>query len=158
MNGFEDELRKRILGVIPHIVLEKKGGFISSKDTIEKISSDSRISSTSTFFSKEAILNSENITTGALIKGTDGISELSIIPDFLSIGSLSNLENGNNIILGERLALELGKFPNEFITSLGADEQTQSKNKKKTCAHQHRLFIHRLSRLVERRRSCIEHS
>ena len=38
MNGFEDELRKRILGVIPHIVLEKKGGFISSKDTIEKLS------------------------------------------------------------------------------------------------------------------------
>ena len=53
MNGFEDELRKRILGVIPHIVLEKKGGFISSKDTIEKIASDSRISSTSTFFSKK---------------------------------------------------------------------------------------------------------
>ena len=50
MNGFEDELRKRILGVIPHIVLEKKGGFISSKDTIEKIASDSRISSVSTFF------------------------------------------------------------------------------------------------------------
>ena len=80
--------------------------------TIEKIASDSRISSTSTFFSKETILNSENITTGALIKGTDVISELSIIPDFLSIGSLLNLENGNNIILGEGLALELGKFPN----------------------------------------------
>ena len=61
MNGFEDELRKRILGVIPHIVLEKKGGFINSKDTIEKIASDSRISSVSTFFSKETILNSENI-------------------------------------------------------------------------------------------------
>ena len=72
MNDFEDELRKRILGVIPHIVLEKKGGFINSKDTIEKIASDSRISSVSTFFSKETILNSENITTGAVIKGTDG--------------------------------------------------------------------------------------
>ena len=123
MNGFENELRKRILGVIPHIVLEKKGGFISSKDTIEKIASDSRISSTSTFFSKETILNSENITTGALIKGTDGISELSIIPDFLSIGSLLNLENGNNIILGEGLALELGKFPNEFVNIVVIDEE-----------------------------------
>ena len=43
MNGFENELRKRILGVIPHIVLEKKGGFISSKDTIEKIASSENI-------------------------------------------------------------------------------------------------------------------
>ena len=123
MNGFEDELRKRILGVIPHIVLEKKGGFISSKDTIEKIASDSRISSASTFFSKETILNSENITTGAVIKGTDGKSELSIIPDFLSVGSLLSLENGNNIILGEGLALELGKFPNEFVNIVVIDEE-----------------------------------
>ena len=91
MNGFEDELRKRILGVIPHIVLEKKGGFISSKDTIEKIASDSRISSASTFFSKETILNYGNITTGALVKGTDEKSELSIIPDFLSAVSYTHL-------------------------------------------------------------------
>ena len=123
MNGFEDELRKRILGVIPHIVLEKEGGFISSKDTIEKILSDSRISSASTFFSKETILNSGNITTGALVKGTDGKSELSIIPDFLSVGSLLNLENGNNIILGEGLALELGKFQNEFVNIVVIDEE-----------------------------------
>ena len=27
MNGFENELQKRILGVIPHITLEKSGGF-----------------------------------------------------------------------------------------------------------------------------------
>ena len=54
MNGFEDELRKRILGVIPHIVLERKGGFINSKDTIEKIASDSRVSSVSTFDSFQA--------------------------------------------------------------------------------------------------------
>ncbi len=123
MNGFEDELRKRILGVIPHIVLEKKGGFISSKDTIDKIKSDPRISSASTFFLKETILNSRNITTGAIIKGTDEKSELSIIPDFLSIGSLLDLENGNNIILGEGLALELGKFPSEFVNIVVIDEE-----------------------------------
>ncbi len=123
MNGFEDELKKRILGVIPHIVLEKKGGFISSKDTIDKIKSDPRISSASTFFLKETILNSRNITTGAIIKGTDEKSELSIIPDFLSIGSLLDLENGNNIILGEGLALELGKFPSEFVNIVVIDEE-----------------------------------
>jgi lipoprotein-releasing system permease protein len=123
MNGFEDELKKRILGVIPHIVLEKKGGFISSKDTIDKIKSDSRITSASTFFLKETILNSGNITSGAIIKGTDKKSELSIIPDFLSIGSLLDLDNGNNIILGEGLALELGKFPSEFVNIVVIDEE-----------------------------------
>lgn len=123
MNGFEDELRKRILGVIPHIVLEKKGGFVSSKATIEKIKSDPRISSASTFFQKETILNSGNITSGVVIKGTNEKSELSIIPDFLSIGSLLDLENGKNIILGEGLALELGKFPSEFVNIVVIDEE-----------------------------------
>ena len=123
MNGFEDELRKRILGVIPHIVLEKKGGFVSSKATIEKIKSDPRISSASTFFQKETILNSGNITSGVVIKGTNEKSELSIIPDFLSIGSLLDLENGKNIILGEGLALELGKFPSDFVNIVVIDEE-----------------------------------
>ena len=123
MNGFEDELRKRILGVIPHVVLEKKGGFVSSKATIEKIKSDPRISSASTFFQKETILNSGNITSGVVIKGTNEKSELSIIPDFLSIGSLLDLENGKNIILGKGLALELGKFPSDFVNIVVIDEE-----------------------------------
>ena len=36
MNGFENELQKRILGVIPHITLEKSGGF----ENLEQVSSD----------------------------------------------------------------------------------------------------------------------
>ena len=41
----------------------------------------------------------------------------------MSIGSLLNLENGNNIILGEGLALELGKFQNEFVNIVVIDEE-----------------------------------
>ena len=37
MNGFEDELRKRILGVIPHIVLEKKGDSLAQKIQLRKL-------------------------------------------------------------------------------------------------------------------------
>ena len=131
MNGFEDELKKRILGAIPHIVLEKKGGFMSSKDTIKRIASDPRISSASTFFLKETVLNSGDITTGAIIKGTDEKSELSLIRDFLSIGSLLDLENGKNIILGEGLALELGKFPSEFVNIIVIDEENPLEEKPK---------------------------
>ena len=40
MNGFENELRKRILGVIPHVTLESSGGFEDIENISKSISED----------------------------------------------------------------------------------------------------------------------
>ena len=40
MNGFENELQKRILGVIPHVTLESSGGFEDLENISEIILED----------------------------------------------------------------------------------------------------------------------
>ena len=37
MNGFENELQKRILGVIPHVTIEKSGGFTDTDKLFDQI-------------------------------------------------------------------------------------------------------------------------
>ena len=43
MNGFENELQKRILGVIPHVTLESSGGFEDLENISEIVLGESNV-------------------------------------------------------------------------------------------------------------------
>ena len=122
MNGFENELQKRILGVIPHVTLESSGGFEDLENISEIISEESNVEAVAPFLSSQVVINSNDVSKGVIIKGTSQQNEISIIPENMLIGDLEALEDGSNIIVGDSLAYELNIAIGDSVNLLNLDQ------------------------------------
>ena len=122
MNGFENELQKRILGVIPHVTLESSGGFEGLENISEIISKESNVEAVAPFLSSQVVINSNDVSKGVIIKGTSQQNEISIIPDNMLVGDLAALEGGSNIIVGDSLAYELNAAIGDSVNLLNIDQ------------------------------------
>ena len=122
MNGFENELQKRILGVIPHVTLESSGGFEGLENISEIISKESNVEAVAPFLSSQVVINSNDVSKGVIIKGTSQQNEISIIPDNMLVGDLEALEGGSNIIVGDSLAYELNVAMGDLVNLLNIDQ------------------------------------
>ena len=122
MNGFENELQKRILGVIPHVTLESSGGFEDLENISEIILEDSNVETIAPFLSSQVVINSNDVSRGVIIKGTSQQNEISIIPDNMLVGDLEALEGGSNIIVGDSLAYELNVAIGDSVNLLNIDQ------------------------------------
>ena len=122
MNGFENELQKRILGVIPHVTLESSGGFEDLENISEIILEESNVEAIAPFLSSQVVINSNDVSKGVIIKGTSQKNEISIIPDNMLVGDLEALEGGSNIIVGDSLAYELNVAIGDSVNLLNIDQ------------------------------------
>ena len=122
MNGFENELQKRILGVIPHVTLESSGGFEGLENISEIISKESNVEAVAPFLSSQVVINNNDVSKGVIIKGTSQQNEISIIPDNMLVGDLEALEGGSNIIVGDSLAYELNAAIGDSVNLLNIDQ------------------------------------
>ena len=122
MNGFENELQKRILGVIPHVTLESSGGFEDLENISEIILEESNVEAIAPFLSSQVVINSNDVSRGVIIKGTSQQNEISIIPDNMLVGDLEALEGGSNIIVGDSLAYELNAAIGDSVNLLNIDQ------------------------------------
>ncbi len=122
MNGFENELQKRILGVIPHVTLESSGGFKDLENISKSISDHNDVVAVAPFLSSQIVINNRDISKGVFIKGTSAQEEISIIPDNMLIGEVESLEDGSNIILGDSLAYELNVAVGDSVNLLNIDQ------------------------------------
>ena len=122
MNGFENELQKRILGVIPHVTLESSGGFEDLENISEIILEESNVEALAPFLSSQVVINSNDVSKGVIIKGTTQQNEISIIPDNMLVGDLEALEGGSNIIVGDSLAYELNVAIGDSVNLLNIDQ------------------------------------
>ena len=122
MNGFERELQKRILGVIPHITLEKEGGFDNLEEIAEQLKIHPDVIGVAPYLSTQIVINNNDVSKGINLKGTSKESEISIIPDNMLIGSLEDLKLGSNIILGEALAYDLNVGPGDSVKLVNISE------------------------------------
>ena len=122
MNGFENELQKRILGVIPHVTLESSGGFEDLENISEIVLEESNVEAIAPFLSTQIVINSNDVSKGVVIKGTSQQSEISIIPDNMLVGDLEALEGGSNIIVGDSLAYELNAAIGDSVNLLNIDQ------------------------------------
>ena len=122
MNGFENELQKRILGVIPHVTLESSGGFKDIENISKSISDHNDVVAVAPFLSSQVVINNRDVSKGVFIKGTSAQEEISIIPDNMLIGEVESLEEGSNIILGDSLAYELNVAVGDSVNLLNIDQ------------------------------------
>lgn len=115
MNGFQNELKERILGAVPQVIFERFEKFENIEEVISKAKQHPNVIGAQEYLMEQSILSSKYATKGVVIKGTDE-KEISIIAKNIIEGSLKELKDGANIILGDSLAYKLGVLPGEQIT------------------------------------------
>ena len=126
MNGFEKELENRILGVLPHSVIYSDDPIDAYDKLISDIKKDKNILDASPYISLQGLISSQYNSKGVNVIGIDTKNEdnMSIIPDYMIVGSISDLESGNSIIIGSLLAANLGVHVGDKINITTSDIKT----------------------------------
>ena len=110
MNGFEKELRDRILNVIPHASIEGILPLSNWNEIYESLKDNQKVVGVAPFIQSQMLIGSLDEVYGSNLIGIDPNSEksVSVVSSFVSKGSYESLnEDSNNIILGELLARKL---------------------------------------------------
>ena len=109
MNGFERELQDRILGVVPHAVIKSDSTIDNYQLLVDNINKLDNIKSSSPYIELQGLASSGSGGRGVSIIGIDENIEpsMSILPDYMVIGSLDNLKEDSSIIIGTWLAAHL---------------------------------------------------
>jgi lipoprotein-releasing system permease protein len=110
MNGFENELKTRILGIVPHIIIDaKQAEFPHWQAERQRLLKHSHVKQISPLLSNEALIQSSTSLQGVMLQGIiPKYEQQNILNKHMVAGSLDSLEQaGYNIILGTSLAREL---------------------------------------------------
>ena len=123
MNGFQKEVRDRMLSVIPHIEVINYGGVLADwESTAELLKKNPHVLGIAPYASGQGLVSSGSSVRGVVIRGIDPVSEpnVSEIDKQMLIGELTDLKSGEfGIILGRDLAsilhLRMGDKVNVII-------------------------------------------
>ncbi|MEE8300120.1 MAG: lipoprotein-releasing ABC transporter permease subunit [Desulfatiglandales bacterium] len=123
MNGFREDLLKKILGVNSHlIILSYRGGIKDTQTVMDKaLEVDGVLSATPFIYSQVMIKNADNIS-GAILRGLDPDTAGTVINigSMIKEGSLTLLKKRNSdpqgIILGSELSKRIGALPGDTVT------------------------------------------
>jgi lipoprotein-releasing system permease protein len=111
MNGFESELRERLLSLSAHATLTAGGAAIPDwQDRLGQLQGAPGLTGAAPFLDSDAMLSRQSSMSGAIVRGIDPQIEagVSSIADNMREGKLSDLQPGlNRIILGRILAYQL---------------------------------------------------
>ena len=127
MNGFQKEVRDRMLSVIAHIeVIAPQQGF-DDPDAIRKSieQANSQVIGVAPFVSGESMLAHGDLLRPAIVRGIDPELEPTV-SDFKEVisGSLANLQAGEfRVILGLELAKQIGVTVGDRITLIAPSGQ-----------------------------------
>ena len=120
MNGFEKELRERILGMTSHAFVTGSDGTLADWEKAEVlIEGFPRVVNTAPFVEGQAMLNQGSRVRGTQIRGVDPALEpkVSSIGDKIIQGRFDSLQPGSyGIILGKDLAITMGVGTGDKIT------------------------------------------
>ena len=122
MNGFENELRGRILGMVSHVTVSSYGSPLKEWQSLraQTLEHESVIG-VAPYIEAEAMLSNRSAVSGALIRGIDPQFEpqVSEIHQNMEFGQLSDLVAGEyGIVLGSGLANSLDVVPGDRITMI----------------------------------------
>ena len=119
MNGFDRELRERILGMVPHGVLYERGGVKDWKALAEEVEAQPGVTATAPLTRLQGMLGYGGRVQGVMITGIDPDAEsrVSILPDHITDGELQALKpKGYGVLLGDLLAKRLNVVVGDKIT------------------------------------------
>ncbi|MFT2111326.1 lipoprotein-releasing ABC transporter permease subunit [Marinomonas sp. 2405UD68-3] len=121
MNGFDRELRQRILGMVPHATLWGMPALDDWQSVSEIIMQQPNVIGVAPHTQAQVMFQSKSGVHGALMNGIDPKFEekVSIISQSMTQGKLSDLDSVSfGIILGEQLAQSLRVKVGDKVTAL----------------------------------------
>jgi lipoprotein-releasing system permease protein len=125
VNGFERELKDRLLAMTAHASIESADGKMADWESLAKVADDNlRVSATAPFIEGQGLLVFGEQLSGVEIRGIDPVAEdaVSGVGDTMLEGELESLQPGSfNIVLGVELAKVLKVGVGEKVTATLAE-------------------------------------
>ncbi|MDN3525479.1 lipoprotein-releasing ABC transporter permease subunit [Halomonas sabkhae] len=121
MNGFDRELRTRILGMVPHTQIEKPAGMTEWQSLAERLTEREHVVGAAPYIQQQGMFAVDGRNQGAMVNGIkpDWERRVSIVDDHMTQGSLDDLTPGEwNVVLGSALARQLGVGVGDSVTLL----------------------------------------
>jgi len=120
MNGFEAELRERILGMTSHSTITGRTGSLENWQALDqRLKGHPHIQGTAPFVEGEVMISADRRVSGTMLRGIDPLYEprVSEVGNKMRVGELADLKAGEyGIILGAELASYLGAMVGDKIT------------------------------------------
>ena len=120
MNGFEAELRERILGMTSHATVTGKFGQLDNwRELDQKLKGYPHVEGAAPFISGQVMINADRRVSGTMLNGIlpDYETKVSEVADKMKSGKLTDLVPGQyGIVLGLELANYLGVMTGDKIT------------------------------------------
>jgi lipoprotein-releasing system permease protein len=121
MNGFQQELRNRILSVASHIEVRGTPALADWEAVAKTALGDPRVTGAAPFITGQAMLSVGDVNRGVLVRGIDPAREDAVadIGKHMRVGSLADLKPGAfGIVLGAELARALGLRVGDTVVAI----------------------------------------
>ncbi len=122
MNGFEQELKGRILGMVSHVTVSTYDNKLQDWPKLSgKVRNNHEVIGVAPYVDAEAMLSNQSSVSGAIIRGVNPRYEpqVSDIDKHMVFGSMDDLVPGEyDIILGTGLASNLDVVPGDKVTMI----------------------------------------
>ncbi|WP_448549624.1 lipoprotein-releasing ABC transporter permease subunit [Thalassotalea fusca] len=118
MNGFEGELKKRILGLVPHITLSSPSNHIQDWQRVQqKLSSMAHVKHVTPIVDSEALIQSHSSLKGIMIQGiVPELEQHNIVRQSITEGDFDALSQAPyRIVIGQSLARKLDVMVGENL-------------------------------------------
>ena len=124
MNGFEKELRNRILSMVSHVTLSGTDGKLSDWRTqqqklINTSTMKGSIKGSAPFIQRQVMISANGEVKGVLIQGVEPVEQQNVadVAKHVIEGDFNDLKpRSYSIALGVELAQQLGVFPGDKVT------------------------------------------
>ncbi len=127
MNGFQEELRSRILGVASHLQITGANNLLSDWSKISsKVQTTKHVSGTAPYIMAQGMLSNGQAVQGAIVRGVLPSDEgkVSDLSQHMRAGQLTDLKAGEfGIVLGAELAQSLGVILGDKIVLMAPQGQ-----------------------------------
>ncbi|TVS17655.1 MAG: FtsX-like permease family protein [Gammaproteobacteria bacterium] len=116
MNGFDRELRARILGIVPHVTLTAPAHAVHA--LVSAAEREPGVQGAARFVETGGMLTTGSRVLPVAVFGIDPAREssLSRLPEHMVFGELSALRADTGVVIGSPLAARLGLFPGDRVT------------------------------------------
>ncbi|MCD5972434.1 lipoprotein-releasing ABC transporter permease subunit [Pseudomonas quasicaspiana] len=119
MNGFDHEMRTRVLGMVPHATIEAGEPIGNWQGLADKVRQNPQVLAVAPFTQMQGLLTNNGNVQKVLLNGIDPAQErkVSIIDNFMKQGKLDDLAAGGfGIVIGDKAATKLGVGVGDKVT------------------------------------------